>query len=108
MNEEEKQQIFNRLDKAFDGEKAKGIQAVVQLTLTGEDGGNYYIKIADQKVTASEGVAPNPRVTLSANTKDLMDLFNGKLDPAKAFFQGRLSVKGDMGFAMQLASLFTK
>ena len=41
-------------------------------------------------------------VTLNMADADLLDLMMGKLNPQKAFFQGKLKIQGNMGMAMKL------
>ncbi len=43
-------------------------------------------------------------VTLTADADTFIDMLGGDLDPTSAFMSGRLTVDGDMGLAMQLAS----
>ncbi len=43
-------------------------------------------------------------VTLTADADTFQDILSGELNPTNAFMSGKLSIDGDMGIAMQLAS----
>lgn len=44
-------------------------------------------------------------VTLTAETETFQQIFDGELNPTNAFMAGKLTIDGDMGAAMRLASL---
>lgn len=46
-------------------------------------------------------------VTLTADADTFMAIMGGDLDPTSAFMSGKLAVDGDMGKAMQLASVLS-
>jgi len=46
-------------------------------------------------------------VTLSADADTFQSILEGDLDATSAFMQGKLSVDGDMGMAMQLGSVLS-
>ena len=48
-----------------------------------------------------------PEVTFFIKDEDVIDFITGKLNPQKAFFQGKVKIKGNMGLAMKLTQLQT-
>ncbi len=100
-----KELVFNH-EKAFMPEKAAGLEAVIQYHLTGEEGGDYIITIADDACKVKEGVAEDPTMTLTADGRYFGDVLLGKEDGMKGFMQGKLQLAGDLNLAMKLTSFF--
>ena len=92
----------------FRPEAARGMNTVIQLNISGEDGGPRYIKIANGQAELVVGAADNPNVTLSVSAQDWLDVSIGKLDGTKAFMTGKLKVQGDMGVMMKFPQLFQR
>ena len=106
MSEITVKELMDRMPKAFLPEKAKGVEAVIQYHLTGEEGGDWIITIKDGKCTVEEGVTENPTLTLEADAQDYKDVILGKLDGMTAFMQGKLRLKGNLNLAMKLTGFF--
>jgi putative sterol carrier protein len=100
------QDLMDRLPGALLADKAAGVDASVLFNLTGPKGGQWVVTIHNQVCTVENGTIPNPKLTLTADAQDCLDIFSGKLDGMKAFMQGKLKVTGDFGFAMKLTGLF--
>jgi putative sterol carrier protein len=99
-------QLMHRMPKAFLPEKAGDLAAVIQYHLTGEEAGDWIITIADGKCEVAEGVAENPKMTLSADSQDYKDVILGKLNGMTAFMTGKIKLAGDLNLAMKFADYF--
>ncbi len=99
-------QLIDQLLANFPPEKAAGLDADVQINLTGEGGGNWTIKFSGGKVTGVEGNAVSPRLTVTSSLADISAIAEGKLDGMAAFMQGKIKLDGDVGLAMRMVSMF--
>lgn len=106
MNEPTIEQLMKLLEESFVPEAAGDTRAVVLFHLTGEEGGEWTVRIADQQCIVEKGTDIQPDLRLDASAQDIIDLFMGRLNPMKAFFSGRLKMQGDQRLAFQLASFF--
>lgn len=98
--------LMSRMPKAFKPEAAEGVDTVLQYHLTGEEGGDWIVTIQDGLCSVAEGVAENPRVTLSADAQDYKDVILGKTNAMQAFMMGKLKLAGDLAMAMKLPTFF--
>jgi len=98
--------LMERLPEAFQPDKAVGVDAVIQFNLTGENGGDGYITIKDGAIKVDSGTIENPKLSISADAQDMLDIFTGKLNAMAAFSGGKLKLSGDLGLSMKLMNFF--
>lgn len=100
------QEIFEQIDEGFNPAKAEDVDAVFQFNLTGDSGGQYWVKVANQQAEVHEGTHDAPTMTITATAENYIALVNGDLNAMMAFMQGKVKVKGDMGLALKLQAMF--
>jgi putative sterol carrier protein len=101
-------QVISEMPNYFQADKAGSTKGNVQFDLSGDNGGKWWIKIADGAAESGQGELESPNLTLLADAGDYVKIATGKLDPTAAFMSGKLKIKGDMGLAMKFASLFRR
>ncbi len=93
------------LPSRFNSDKAKGVDVIVQINITGPNGGEWAVTIRDQKLEVREGIHPSPTLVLSMAETDYMDMVNGRLSGEKAFLTGKLKFKGNIALALRLKEI---
>jgi putative sterol carrier protein len=99
-------QIFPTMAERFIPAKADGVNAVIQFDLGGENGGLYWLRVADGQCEAGEGQADNPKMTLKASADDWFAVVTGATNAMQAFMSGKIKIQGDMSLAMKLQTMF--
>ncbi|KPL84531.1 hypothetical protein SE15_05465 [Thermanaerothrix daxensis] len=102
------QYVMENLHRAFSPENAHGVQAVIQLHVTGDEPGNWVIRIRDDQCEVTEGEVEYADLTFTADARDLLEMLQGKLNPLSAYMMGRLDFRGNSTLAMKLPTLFAK
>ena len=101
------QESFAAMPGRFRPDKASGTSAVIQYDISGDGGGIWNAVIKDGACTVNQGAATNPNLTLAIAAQDWLDMLSGKQSGQMLFMSGKLKVKGDMGLAMKLGSMFS-
>lgn len=98
--------LIGRLPDRFRPDLAGKTKATIQLDLTGEGGGQWWVRIADGACEVGTGAATWPDVVLTATAADYVSIRMGKLDPLTATRTKRLAVTGKFGVAIKFSKLF--
>ncbi len=102
------QDMLERMPDAFLPAKAGDAKAMIQLDLTGEEGGAWLLDIAEGKCAVREEKSPEADVTVTIDANDFAALWTNKLNPVQAFMGGRIKVSGNVGMVMQLLNWFER
>jgi putative sterol carrier protein len=98
--------FMNKMPGLFLPAKAQGLDTVLQLDLSGENGGKWWIKIADGKCEVTAGEASSPAMTLRSTADDLYAVLTGEANAVSSFMQGKIKVAGDMSLALKMQTMF--
>jgi putative sterol carrier protein len=102
-------QIVEAMPEFLIPEKAGSTNASILFDLSGDQAGKWWVKIHDGKAESGKGELDGPpNLTLLADANDWVKIMTGKLDGTAAFMQGKLKIKGDMGLAIKMQSLFRR
>ncbi|KAL1129993.1 hypothetical protein AAG570_012936 [Ranatra chinensis] len=85
-------------------EKVRGIYCFKVKNNGGKEG-MWIIDAKTGKGSVEYNGKAKPDVTFIVNDEDVVTLISGKLNPQKAFFQGKIKIQGNMGLALKLIEL---
>ena len=98
-------QIFNQMAAQFDPSKAEGVNATFQFDLSGDNGGQYWVRLSNGSAESGVGQVDGANTIVKASADDFTAVVKGDMNPMQAFMSGKIKVQGDMGLAMKLQSL---
>jgi putative sterol carrier protein len=100
-------ETFEAMAGKFRADKAAGTNATIQYDVSGDGGGTWHAVIKDGACAVKDGAAPSANLTVQIGAQDWLDMISGKQSGQMLFMSGKLKVKGDMGLAMKLGSMFS-
>lgn len=106
MSDPDLPKLMKALEASFKPEKAAGFSGIFQCHIRGVNEGDWKMEVADGEIQIQPGIQPAPRATLELSKEDLLGLLDGSLDPVKAFFSGKVQLRGDMAAVMKLIGFF--
>jgi putative sterol carrier protein len=98
--------LMQHLPDVFVAENAHGVKAIIQFTFRGQEPGQWYVTIENQKCEVTPGSSSLSDLTLTVDSEDFIKLITGEMDVVWAFMQGKVQFSGDMNLALKLVNLF--
>lgn len=86
-------------------EKVRGIYGFKIVNGPGGGEGYWVVDAKTGRGSVEFNGKTKPDVTFTISDTDITDFISGKLNPQKAFFQGKVKIQGNMGLAMKLPDL---
>lgn len=87
--------MMRNMPHYFRGDEAAGLNFTCQFEFTGEGGGDWTMRVADERVQVHPGRIENPDLTVRCKGELFLDIHRGDANPVLAIFTGRLKLKGD-------------
>jgi NAD(P)-dependent dehydrogenase (short-subunit alcohol dehydrogenase family)/acyl dehydratase/putative sterol carrier protein len=98
--------IFEGLPKAFQADKAAGVDVVFQFDITGTNGGSWYATVKDGTCEVAEGSHGSPTTTIEMGDDNFVKMISGELNAMSAYTGGKLKISGDLMKSQLIEKLF--
>ena len=99
-------EVIASYPRRFKPEKAEGTDAVIQLTLTGQEERSFYMLIEDGTLEIEDGTHPDPDMTVTAAAEDWLALNNGETNPMTLLMKQKVKFSGSLPMALKFRSMF--
>jgi len=98
--------IFEGIPKAFQADKAAGVDVVFQFDISGPGGGSWHVIVKNGTCEVAAGAHGSPTTTIKMADDDFVNLITGKLNAMSAFTGGKLRIEGDLMKSQLIEKLF--
>ncbi|MCP3984213.1 MAG: SCP2 sterol-binding domain-containing protein [bacterium] len=90
----------------FDAKAAGEARATIQFRVTGEEGGDYWMRVGDGACESSEGEASAADLVIHTPDAVWLGIARGEIDPAQALLDQQYSIEGDSAILLSFGEWF--
>lgn len=104
------EEIFSKSKELILANDTSGISEhiAVQVDITGEGGGAFYIELLDGKVSVEPYEYIDRDCKLILSGEDFLAICSGSMDGVQAFTKGKMKVEGDIDKALKVSEILKK
>ena len=101
-------QAIEGMTLSLNSEEAKDLDATIQFHVSGQDGGDYYLSIADSQCQFASGVVLDPTLTISTPADVWLKIARKEMNGAVALMSRKYKASGKMGLLLKMDKLFSR
>ena len=90
----------------FDAKAAGDATATIQFRVSGADGGDFWLRVADGACQSFEGRAPSAELTINTPSSVWLGIARGELDGAQALLDRQYAIEGDSAILLRFGEWF--
>ena len=101
-------QAIEGMTFTFNPAQAEDLSAIIQFHVTGEEGGEWNLNIANGHCYCQRGVAANPTLTITTPAKVWLAIARKEMKGAIALMTGKYKAKGKMALLLKMDKIFSR
>jgi putative sterol carrier protein len=90
----------------FDAKTAGDAEAGIQFRIGGDEGGDFWLRVAKGRCEGAEGEIASPDLTIHAPSSVWLDIVRGEIDGTRALIEGEYTVEGRAEILMRFSEWF--
>ncbi len=101
------EEIVSKVKQKLEPVQEKELQGflAIQVNLTGEGEGAFYVEVKDGKLSVEPYEYYDRQAKVIMDSKNFLKLIDGKLDPVAAFTLGKLKIEGSVEKVLEFSKL---
>ena len=100
-------ETFENMYAHFNPAAAAGLNKTIQINLSGEQGGKWAIRVANEACELIPGGVEKADLTLDMSDQNWLALVERRLNPMSGFMTGKIKATGELPLAMRMLNLFS-
>ena len=101
-------QAIEGMTFTFNPAQAKDLSATIQFYITGEEGGEWNLNIANGQCNCQRGVAADPTLTITTPADVWLAIARKEMKGAIALMTGKYKARGKMALLLKMDKLFSR
>jgi putative sterol carrier protein len=101
-------QAIEGMTLSFNSDESKDLNATIQFHVSGNDGGDYYLTIADSQCQFASGMVLDPTLMISTPADVWLKIARKEMNGAMALMSRKYKASGKMGLLMKMDRIFSR